>query len=81
MGRRRNQKLRTPNKMMIHPITVTLTGRLPFAGDVEPAILYSIINADPESASKLVKDIPPDLERIIERTLEKNPDERYSTMD
>ena len=50
-----------------------LTGKLPFAGEYEQAIIYSILNEEPEPCG----DLPLDLERIISKSLAKNPDERY----
>jgi len=56
-----------------------LTGKLPFRGDVEPALLYSIINEDPESVTTYRRDAPESLERIAARCLAKWTAERYDT--
>jgi serine/threonine-protein kinase len=56
-----------------------LTGKLPFRGDVEPALLYSIINEDPELVTTYRKDVPESLERIVARCLVKRSAERYET--
>lgn len=58
-----------------------LTGALPFRGEHEAAIMYSIANEQPESLLKLRPDLPPDLERIINRALEKDPEDRYQHAD
>ncbi len=58
-----------------------LTGTLPFRGEHEAAIMYSIVNEQPESLLKLRPDLPPDLERIINRGLEKDPQDRYQHAD
>ena len=50
-----------------------LTGNLPFAGEYDQAIVYSILNEEPE----LEKNIPDGLKLIIDKVLEKNPDDRY----
>jgi serine/threonine protein kinase/Tfp pilus assembly protein PilF len=54
-----------------------LTGRLPFKGDYEQAIIYSILNEEPETVSELNRGVSPQLNNVITRTLEKNPDGRY----
>ena len=50
-----------------------LTGQLPFKGDYEQAIVYSILNEEPE----LGDNISEELKLIINKVLEKNPDDRY----
>lgn len=57
-----------------------LTGHLPFPGDHEAAILYGIMNSDPEPMSNRRRDIPEELQSIIERALHKEPGERYQTV-
>jgi serine/threonine-protein kinase len=54
-----------------------LTGRLPFRGEGDQAILYSILNTDPPAPSSLRVDIPEDIERVVLRCLRKIPEERY----
>jgi len=58
-----------------------LTGQAPFRGDHEQAIIYSIINSDPESPRKIQTDIPEPLEDIVLRILRKDPKERFQTVD
>jgi serine/threonine protein kinase/Tfp pilus assembly protein PilF len=48
-----------------------LTGHLPFNGEYESAIIYSIMNEEPESLSAIKSDIPPDLVLLNERMLAK----------
>jgi serine/threonine protein kinase/tetratricopeptide (TPR) repeat protein len=57
-----------------------LTSRLPFRGEHEAAIMYSIVNEDPPFPSSLRADLPPELDRIVLRLLAKNPAERYEEM-
>jgi serine/threonine protein kinase len=57
-----------------------LTGQLPFRGDFDAVVLYSILNVEPEPVSKLRAGIPPALERILAKALAKDPDERYRHM-
>ncbi len=58
-----------------------LTGKSPFKGDYEPAILYEIVNADPESLVLSRPDLPEGLEQIVYKALAKNVDERYQKAD
>jgi serine/threonine protein kinase/Flp pilus assembly protein TadD len=58
-----------------------LTGQLPFKGDYEQAVMYTIVNEKPEPVTSLRTGVPIELERIINKTLIKNPDERYQHMD
>jgi serine/threonine-protein kinase len=58
-----------------------LTGRMPFRGEHDAAMMYSILNEDPESLTKQREDAPADLERILERALEKDPGDRYQHAD
>jgi serine/threonine protein kinase/Tfp pilus assembly protein PilF len=57
-----------------------IAGTPPFRGDVEPAMVYSILNEDPKPVTETRKDIPVALEDIIERALAKDPSKRYATM-
>jgi serine/threonine protein kinase len=57
-----------------------LTGQLPFKGDYEQAMVYSIINEKPLSVSVLNEDVSEELEEIVNKCLAKNVDERYQTV-
>ncbi len=56
-----------------------LTGKLPFRGDHEAALLYSIVNEEPHQIEENEAQVPPELEHVIMRLLEKNPDDRYQS--
>jgi serine/threonine protein kinase len=58
-----------------------LTGRLPFDGQVEQVMVYSIINEDPQPLSALRRGLPADLGRIVLKALAKRPEERYQHTD
>ena len=58
-----------------------LTGHMPFRGEHEAAMMYSILNEEPESVLKDRPDSPPDIDRIIHRALEKDPEDRYQHID
>ncbi len=57
-----------------------LTGHMPFRGDHEAAMMYSILNEDPESVQKTRQDISADIGHIIHRALEKDPEDRYQSV-
>ncbi len=56
-----------------------VTGRRPFRGDNDQAVLYALFNLQPEPVEHLRPDAPPELVRIIGRMLAKDPDQRYLT--
>jgi serine/threonine protein kinase len=56
-----------------------LTGRLPFRGEHDAAMMYSILNEDPEPLLKYRVDASEDLQRIIDRALEKDPEDRFQS--
>jgi len=56
-----------------------ITGQLPYKGDYEQAVIYSILNEDPKSITELRGDTPSRLTLIVEKTLKKNPIKRYQT--
>ncbi len=58
-----------------------ITGQLPFKGDYDQAVTYSIINEVAEPPTALRTGVPMELERIVNKTLAKNPDERYQRVD
>jgi len=53
-----------------------LSGELPFKGVHETAIMYEIVNVDPQPLSAIRPDFDPELDRIILDCLQKDPDER-----
>jgi Tol biopolymer transport system component/predicted Ser/Thr protein kinase len=56
------------------------TGRMPFQGVHETAILYEVVNVDPQPPSTVKPDLDPELDRIILECLQKDPDERYNAV-
>jgi TolB-like protein len=57
-----------------------VTGREPFPGENAQAVIYAILNLEPEPATQLRRDVHTDLVRIIEKSLAKNPAERYQSV-
>jgi serine/threonine-protein kinase len=60
-----------------------ITGQLPFKGGYEQAVMYSIMNEAPEPIIPTHRDasVPMDLERIVMKAMQKNPNERYPNAD
>ncbi|MEJ2722590.1 MAG: protein kinase, partial [bacterium] len=58
-----------------------ISGRLPFTGDHEQAVMYSIINREPEPLTALRTGVPMELERVVAKCLEKDPADRYQHTD
>jgi eukaryotic-like serine/threonine-protein kinase len=58
-----------------------LTGHLPFRGEHDAAMMYSIMNEQPQLLRQYRDDCPADLDRIIFRALEKDPEDRYQHID
>ena len=56
-----------------------VTERLPFRGDTFAEVVDNIVHAQPEAMARFNYDVPPELERIARKCLEKNPEERYQT--
>jgi serine/threonine-protein kinase len=52
----------------------------PFKGVYSHAQLYSIMNDDPEPITKVNPDLPVELEWILSKALEKDPDNRFQDM-
>jgi len=56
-----------------------LSGELPFRGERDVSLLYSIVHEEPRSLGDRRPPVPPDLQRVIERALEKDLGSRYQT--
>jgi len=58
-----------------------LTGKLPFGGEHQAAIIYSIINEEPQSVARYNNQVSVELERIVSKALVKEKEERYQHID
>jgi hypothetical protein len=56
-----------------------VAGQLPFRGEYEQAVMYSILNEEPEPLNLLRADIPKELTDVVERSMNKDLGKRYST--
>ena len=54
-----------------------LCGERPFRGDYEQAVVYSILNEEPEPIRKRNPALPTELEQIVHLALQKDPESRY----
>jgi serine/threonine protein kinase len=58
-----------------------LSGKLPFQGDHDQTVIYSILQKEPESLAKLRPGLAPELEHIVFQALAKKAADRYRTME
>jgi tRNA A-37 threonylcarbamoyl transferase component Bud32/dienelactone hydrolase len=56
-----------------------LSGDLPFQGEREPSILYSVVHEEPRPLKAIKPDIPAELQHIINRAFKKKQEDRYSS--
>ncbi len=57
-----------------------LAGQLPFKGEYDSALMYAILNEDPEPIQKYRTDLTSEILHLLDRALEKDPEERYQTV-
>jgi serine/threonine-protein kinase len=57
-----------------------LSGRLPFEAESMAGLCVAIANQPPRKLLGDVPDLPPELEAVLEKCLEKNPDHRYQNV-
>jgi serine/threonine protein kinase len=58
-----------------------ITGRLPFGGEDEAAVMNSILNEAPEPLARYKAEVPEGLQRIVDKALAKDKEERYQHAD
>lgn len=58
-----------------------LSEQLPFKGERDSSIIYSIEHREPTPLKEIKPEIPAEVEQVVRKALAKNPDERYQKMD
>ena len=58
-----------------------ITGRPPFRGEHEAAILYSVMNETPEPLARYKSDVSDGMQRVLDKALAKERDKRYQHVD
>jgi TolB-like protein/cytochrome c-type biogenesis protein CcmH/NrfG len=58
-----------------------LGGQLPFKGENDQAVVYSILNQKPKPIIDINANIPASIEQVVNKALEKDPDRRYQQID
>ncbi|GMQ82587.1 MAG: hypothetical protein BMS9Abin05_2041 [Rhodothermia bacterium] len=56
-----------------------ISGQLPFGGEYEQAVVYGILNENPEALTALRTGVPMGLEWIVNKLMAKEPRHRYQT--
>ena len=56
-----------------------LSSQLPFKGELETSVMYSIVHEDPRSLRDVQPDVPVEMQKVIERALAKKPESRYAS--
>jgi non-specific serine/threonine protein kinase len=56
-----------------------IAGKPPFEGETAMEVIGSILNKEPAPLNKFLADVPHEIELIVDKTLEKDREERYQT--
>ena len=57
-----------------------LTGQKPFRGEHISTVLFKILNEKPDPVSRQNPEIPPSVDRAVEKAIEKSPPNRYESV-
>jgi Tol biopolymer transport system component len=57
-----------------------LTGQLPFKGEYESALIYSVLNREPEPLARYRPELPSGFQNLLDKSLEKDLDVRYQSI-
>jgi len=84
----------SPQQIKEHPLTLQtdiyslgvvmyqlLTGQLPFQASNNFSMMYQITNVEPQPPSSLRPDIPPAVDQIVRRAMQKELEQRYQNWD
>ena len=58
-----------------------ITGKYPFKGEHDASLFYSIINQSPEPLARYKANISEGFQRVIDKSLDKDPETRYQHID
>ncbi|MFQ5631404.1 MAG: tetratricopeptide repeat protein, partial [bacterium] len=58
-----------------------ITGRLPFEGEYDSAVIYKIMSREPEPLARYKTGVSESLQRIVDKALDKNRETRYRHID
>jgi len=58
-----------------------LSGRKPFKGDSVAALVYQVLQHEPQRINELDPNLPPELTDVVERALAKDPAARFQSID
>ncbi|MBT8401435.1 MAG: protein kinase [Rhodothermia bacterium] len=58
-----------------------LTGRPPFTGVYDQAVIYQLLNEDPPPPSSVVRTLPPGIDDLITRALRKQATDRFTSVE
>ena len=58
-----------------------LSGKLPFQGDHDQTLIYSILQKEPQSLVKMRRAVVPELEQVVFQALAKKRSDRFRTME
>ena len=55
--------------------------KLPFRGEHQAALMYSLVNEDPQPLARFNENVSPEIERMLSKCLAKDVEERYQSAD
>ncbi|MEX2117514.1 MAG: protein kinase [Bacteroidota bacterium] len=58
-----------------------MIGRMPFRGDYSEAIVYQILNEEPEAITSMRSNVPMEFERIVKKAMQKDCNLRYQRVE
>jgi len=56
-----------------------LSGQLPFQGERDSSVLYSVVHEEPKPLKEVKRGLAPELQQIVNRALRKKPESRYAS--
>jgi len=56
-----------------------LSGKLPFQGEHEASILYTVVHEEPKPLKAIKPDVALELQQVVSRALKKHPEARYTS--